>query len=265
MLSLTLALPEAILESRYPMPRTGKGSQKEIAPRVVAADRLTPATENYLLSLYVLGEEGLRVTPGQLAEHLKTLPAGEGLGTSFPTVLSMLRRMAREDLVEPSPSKEVKLTPRGMVLAEGMVRRHRLAERMVVDLLGLELHKAHVEAHRLEHAISPDIEVRIKDRLGNPTTCPFGRPIPGSGYVPPQGERLTLDKAQVGVLYCVDRVPEEDSELLRFLVEQAVLPEEEVAVVEADPHRGVVTIRTRIGVGALGYAVASRIWLHLCE
>ncbi|MBI2855457.1 MAG: metal-dependent transcriptional regulator [Chloroflexi bacterium] len=247
------------------MPRIGRGSQREIAPRAVSVDRLTPATENYLLSLYVLGEEGTRATPGQLAEHLKTLPAGEGLGTSFPTVLSMLRRMAREDLVELSPSKEVKLTSRGLVLAEGMVRRHRLAERMVVDLLGLELHKAHVEAHRLEHAISPDIEVRIRERLGNPTTCPFGRPIPGSGYVPPRGERLTLDQVRPGVSYCVDRVPEEDSELLRFLVEHAVLPEEEVTVVEASPHRGVVTIRTRMGEGALGYAVASRIWLHPCE
>ena len=152
---------------------------------LAAPERLSQVAENYLLSLYILGEEGLRATSGQLAEYIRTLPAGEGLGTTLPSITGMLRRMAREGLVEMTAAKEVKLTPRGVVLAEGMVRRHRLAERMVVDLLGLELHKAHEEAHRLEHAISPDLEVKIRERLGNPTTCPFGRPIPGSGYTPP--------------------------------------------------------------------------------
>ena len=90
----------------------------------------------------------MRATSGQLAEYIRTLPAGEGLGTTLPSITGMLRRMAREGLVELTASKEVKLTPRGVVLAEGMVRRHRLAERMVVDLLGLELHKAHEEAHK---------------------------------------------------------------------------------------------------------------------
>ena len=141
-------------------------------------NRLSAATENYLLSLYVLGEDGITTTASHLAEYLRRLPAGEGLGTSFPSVLSMLRRMVRESLISMTPGKEVKLTDRGLVLAEGMVRRHRLAERMVVDILGLELHKAHIEAHRLEHAISPDIEERLIAKMGNPTTCPFGRPIP---------------------------------------------------------------------------------------
>ncbi|MBF8267127.1 MAG: metal-dependent transcriptional regulator [Dehalococcoidia bacterium] len=171
--------------------------------------------------------------------------------------------MAREDLVEMTSDKVVKLTPRGVVLAEGMVRRHRLAERMVVDLLGLELYKAHAEAHRLEHAISPELEAKIRERLGNPATCPFGRPIPGSGHAPPQVTRVALDQAQPGIPYCVDRIPEENPELLRFLVEQAILPEEMVTVMEASRHRGVITIKTRKGEGTLGYAVASRIWVHL--
>ena len=228
-------------------------------------ERLSQVAENYLLSLYVLGEEGLRPTAVQLSEHLKSLPAGEGLGTTLPSVLGMLRRMAREGLLELTPDKEVKLTPRGVVQAEGMVRRHRLAERMVVDLLGLDLHKAHIEAHRLEHAISPDLEVHIRERLGNPTTCPFGGPIPGSGYVPPTGQKLALDQVQPGVDYCVDRVPEEDPELLRFLVEQGILPRRTITVVEASPHRGIITIKTEQGEGALGYGVAAKIWVRSCE
>ena len=227
-----------------------------------APERLSQVAENYLLSLYVLGEEGLRATSGQLAEYIRTIPAGEGLGTTLPSITGMLRRMAREGLVELTPAKEVKLTPRGTVLAEGMVRRHRLAERMVVDLLGLELHKAHEEAHRLEHAISPDLEVKIRERLGNPTTCPFGRPIPGSGYVPPAGPRLTLEQAETGVDYCVDRVPEEDTELLRFMVELSILPDRKITVVEASRHRGVITVRTETGEDAVGYGVAGRIWVR---
>jgi len=224
--------------------------------------RLTPATENYLLSLYVLREDNISATPGHLAEYLKTLPAGEGLGTSLSTVLSMLRRMVREDLVSMSANKEVNLTHKGVLLAEDMVRRHRLAERMVVDILGLELHKAHIEAHRLEHAISPEIEARIIYTLGNPTTCPFGRPIPGSGHIPYPGKSIRLDKALVGSNYYVARVPEEDSDLLKFLVEQAILPQEQLTIVDASPHLGVITLRTKIGEAAIGYSVAAQIWMH---
>ena len=236
--------------------------QRQPDADLAASERLSQVAENYLLSLYVLGEEGLRPTSGHLAEYIRTLPAGEGLGTTLPSITGMLRRMAREGLVELTSAKEVKLTPRGVVLAEGMVRRHRLAERMVVDLLGLELHKSHEEAHRLEHAISPDLEVKIRERLGNPTTCPFGRPIPGSGYKAPPGPRLTLDQVQTGVDYCVDRVPEEDTELLRFLVELSILPDRNVNVVDASRHRGVITVRTESGEDALGYGVAARIWVR---
>ena len=140
---------------------------------LAATERLSQVAENYLLSLHVLVEEGLRATAGSLAKYIRTLPAREGLGTTLPSVLGMLQRMAREGLLELTSEKEVKLTPRGVVLAEGMVRRHRLAERMVVDLLGLELHKAHEEAHRLEHAISTDLEVKIRERLGIPQRVPL--------------------------------------------------------------------------------------------
>ena len=146
--------------------------------------RLSMAAENYLLSIFRLEEQGVRVTLTQLAEHLKTLPIGEGVGTSLPSVGGMIRRMVRQGLVETLPNKDVVLTDRGRRSAESVVRRHRLAERMVVDLLGLELQKSHIEAHLLEHAISPELEAKIVARLGNPATCPFGHPIPGAGTCP---------------------------------------------------------------------------------
>lgn len=236
--------------------QTGEPS-KESAP-----ERVSSVAENYLLSLYILKEEGIRTAAAQLADYIRRAPVGEGLGTTLPSVLGMLRRMAKEHLLEMSPEKEVLLTPRGTVLAESIVRRHRLAERMVVDLLGLELHRAHIEAHRLEHAISPELEAKITERLGNPVTCPFGAPIPGSGYNPPVGQRLTMNRAEVGVTYLVDRIPEEDSELVRFLVEHGVVPEEEVRVLESGHYRGVLVFTTQRGESSLGFSAASHIWIR---
>ena len=246
-----------------PRRRTGQAAKSGRAPGAPKEGYLSPVGENYLLSLYVLREEGAHVTLRQLADHLKGLPVGERLGTSLPSVAGMLRRMAREGLVETTSEKEVRLTERGWVLAEDMVRRHRLAERMVVDLLGVELYRAHIEAHRLEHAISPELLVKIAQRLGNPQTCPFGRPIPGSGVVETPHSSMPLDRAVPNTRYVVARVPEEDDDLLRFLVEQRILPGQEITVAEAAPYRGVLAINGPLEREvAVGLEVASRIWVH---
>ena len=223
--------------------------------------KLTPVAENYLLAIYTLREQGQRASLTQLAEELKRMPVSEGLGTSLPSVAAMIRRMAKEGLLNMTANKEVLLEPIGERLAEGMVRRHRLAERMVTDLLGLELHKAHIEAHRLEHAISPDVEAKIAERLGNPTTCPFGHPIPGSGYIPPN-ENITLDQAAPRKQYLVDRIPEEDPELLKYLVANNILPGCAFSVKEAAPYRGVITLQVDQRDVVVGYEVASRIWVR---
>ncbi len=231
-----------------------KGSR---GPRV----RLSMGAENYLLSIFQLEEQGVRVTTTHLAEQLRRLPAGEGLGTSLPSVGGMLRRMVREGLVETSPNKDVVLTARGRKSAESMVRRHRLAERMVVDLLGLELHKAHEEAHRLEHAISPEVEEKIRVRLDNPGTCPFGHPIPGSGYVP-STDVISLSSAKRGQRLVIDRIPEDDQTLLEYFVDNQMVPGEPVEVVEAAPYRGVIKLVCNDNEVVVGYEVGEKIWLR---
>ena len=217
------------------------------------------ATENYLLSVFQLEEQGVRVTLTQLAEHLKTLPVGEGLGTSLPSVGGMIRRMVREGLAETAPNKDVVLTKKGRRSAEGIVRRHRLAECMVVDLLGLELHKSHVEAHRLEHAISPELEEKIVARLGNPSTCPFGHPIPGSGYVP-NDHSSALDSAIPGQELVIDRIPEDDQALLEYLVASKLVPGQRVMVKEAAMPRGVIALLCDGNEVVFSYDVAAKIW-----
>ena len=227
-------------------------------------ERLSSVAENYLLALFILDEEGIRPSLGHLADYLrKRVPESEGLGTSLPTVTGMIRRMEREDLVETSSKKEVRLTTRGQVFAEDMVRRHRLAERLVVDILGVSLADAHVEAHRLEHAISQGLQLKIIERLGNPTTCPFGRPIPGSGHQPDREEAIPLDTAAPGSPFVVDRIPEEDHDLLTFLVEAGVLPGREIRVSDAARHRGVMDLQVADGASVtLGYEVAPRLWVR---
>ena len=176
-------------------------------------NRLSMAMENYLLSIIRLQEQNTKVTAAQLSEHFKSLPMGEGLGTSLPSVSAMIRRMTREKLVTTGSDKEISLTKTGLTEAESILRRHRLAERLAVDVLKVDLRRAHEEAHRLEHAFSPYLESRVVEILGYPTTCPFGHPIPGSEYVL-NSSTVFLNQAKVGEDYLVERVPEDDTELL---------------------------------------------------
>lgn len=222
--------------------------------------RLSMAAENYLVSIFQLDELRIRVTNTQLAKQLKRLPEREGLGTTLPSVGGMLRRLARDRLVELLPGKNIILTQRGKEAAEKLIRRQRLAKRMVVDLLGLEPHKAHEEAHRLEHAISDELAVKIAESLGNPTTCPFGHPIPGSGFV---RDRLTvpLDKVKTGNTVNIDRIPEDDSELLKYLVENSIMPQNVAIIKDASPYRGVITLTANKNDVVISYEISKRIWV----
>ena len=221
--------------------------------------RLSMSTENYLLSIFRLHEQQPRLSLTQLADHLRMLPRAEGLGTSLPSVSAMIRRMAREGLVVSDQKTGVVLTKAGHRSAESIVRRHRLAERMVVDLLGVDLAKAHEEAHRLEHAISPELEEKIVAKLGNPKTCPFGHPVPGSGYSSPE-DAISLDQAVSGKELVIDRVPEDDQALLEYLVENMVIPGETVIIQEAAASRGVITLVCNENSVAFSYEIGSKIW-----
>lgn len=248
-------------DSKIPSRRTRKTSSGKPRGKSGAVEpRLTQAAENYLLSIYMVREQGLAVTHANLVAQLRRTPESEGLGTSAPSIAGMLRRMEREGLITHSSSREIELTGEGTRLAEQMVRRHRLAERMVVDMLGLDLVKAHAEAHRLEHAISDELEERIRTTLKNPKTCPFGHPIPGSGYSPCPASS-TIDEAPVGQPLRLDRIPEEDPDLLEYLVSNGLVPGVEVEILEHAPYRGVVTLKTADSSPVLGADVASRIWV----
>jgi DtxR family Mn-dependent transcriptional regulator len=128
-----------------------------------------PPLEEYLATIHDLMEEGTPVIQARIAERL---------GRSAPSVSEMLDRLEAGGYLARS-GRRFQLTAEGAAIAERVVRKHRLAERLLVDVIGLEWHKVHVEAARWEHVISDDVEAKLVTLLGNPSSCPHGNPIPG--------------------------------------------------------------------------------------
>src|SRR3954451_5724242 len=133
-------------------------------------DGFHPPLEEYLEAMYELQEEGTPVIQARLAERL---------GHAAPSVSEMIGRLRTGALVEPQ-GRALRLTTKGRKRAESVVRKHRLAERLLTDIIGLEWHKTHLEACRWEHVISDEVEGLLVKLLDNPTTCPHGNPIPGT-------------------------------------------------------------------------------------
>jgi DtxR family Mn-dependent transcriptional regulator len=134
------------------------------------ADGFHPPIEEYLEVIYELEEEGVPVIRARLAERL---------GHAAPTVTEMVRRLEEKGYVTTS-GRALRMTSQGRRLAESVTRKHRLAERLLTDVIGLEWYKIHAEAGRWEHVISDEVEAKLQTLLGNPSTCPHGNPIPGA-------------------------------------------------------------------------------------
>jgi DtxR family Mn-dependent transcriptional regulator len=158
-----------------------------------------PPVEEYLETMLALDEEGVPVIQARIAERL---------GRSAPAVSEMLERLIDDGYVT-REGRRLHLTGRGRTLAEKVVRKHRLAERLLVDVIGLEWHKAHREAGRWEHVISDDVEARLVELLGDPATCPHGNPIPGSGSPPSTVPTRPLAEVGPGERVRLFRISEE--------------------------------------------------------
>jgi DtxR family Mn-dependent transcriptional regulator len=202
-----------------------------------------PATEEYCEAIWELAEDDIAVIQARIAERLEV---------SRPAVSEMIRKLDGDGLVSIEGTR-IGLTSEGRRLAERVVRRHRLAERFLTDILGLSWAEAHQEAGKWEHVISDRVERAIDDLLGSPTTCPHGNPIPGSHYVAP--DQQPLSGVRVGGGFTVSRIPEElefAPGLLDFLEQSAITPGRTGVVTAASPD-GTVTVEIaghHVGVGA---------------
>ncbi|HXX88844.1 MAG TPA: metal-dependent transcriptional regulator [Acidimicrobiales bacterium] len=181
-------------------------------------DGFHPPVEEYLETIQSLTEEGVPVIQARIAERL---------GRSAPSVSEMLDRLTADGYVERA-GRSITLTDQGRALADSVIRKHRLAERLLVDVIGLPWHKAHLEAGRWEHVISDEVETRLVALLGNPTTCPHGNPIPGSGGGDGAGEsQVSLAQVEAGETVRLERITEEvelDMASLAYLDEHGFVP-----------------------------------------
>ncbi len=204
----------------------------------MTSESATVGEEEYLQILFWLQEAGLPMTGANVARAMQL---------SAPTVHEMVGRLERDGYITRAKSRTIAFTPTGAEHAEGIVRRHRLIERFLTDILGVPWDEVHEEAERLEHAMSPVLEERMLTAIGDATTCPHGHPIVA-------GARLAgvpLADVQVGAAVRVLRFENEAEDLLHYLKGSGLEPGlegiliasdgEEVAVETADGRRCAVT------------------------
>jgi len=185
-----------------------------------------PPLEEYLEAVHELEEDHIPVIQARLAERL---------GHSAPTVSETVRRLRDEGYVEIA-GRAISLTDKGRHQAESVVRKHRLAERLLTDVIGMEWHRSHAEATRWEHVMSDEVEERLVVLLNNPSTCPHGNPIPGSGADEPNLAKLAdAEKGDRVLLRRVTEQVEFDADSLTHLGVHGFKPGVEATVMTKAP------------------------------
>jgi len=200
------------------------------------ASTLSPAIQEYLESLYWLGEAGIERTPTNLARAMRVSP---------PSVTEMVRRLERDGLVARGPDKRIALTEEGDRVAKHVVSRHRLVEAFLVRVMGVPWDEVHEEAEAFEMGVTPALEARMLEMIGEARTCPHGHPIGDF----PREPGVPLTGVPAGSLVRVLRFENEDHELLRTFMREGVQPRATYTIASFDGDRA----RLR---GAAGATVA---------
>lgn len=213
---------------------------------------LTPTLEDYLQAIDSLAHERQQVIGARLAERLQVTPA---------SVSQTVERMVKQDLIAVAADHRISLTDSGREAADSILRRHRLTERFLADVLQLDWAQAHTEAHRLEHAMSDLVQERLSVFMDHPQTCPHGAPIPGNF---PQGGDAAwqpLVQAKAGdrlVIRRISEMVEDDPELLRYCADKNLKPGTVAGVREVGPD-GVILL----DVDGASVAVSDRLSVHV--
>jgi len=187
----------------------------------------TVAEEEYLQILFWLHEAGLPMTGANLARAMQL---------SAPTVHEMVGRLEKDGYITRAKNRTISFTQTGSAHAESIVRRHRLIERFLTDVLGIPWDEVHEEAERLEHAMSPVLEARMLAAIGDAKTCPHGHPIAAGSRI----EGVPLADVEVGASVRILRFENEAEDLLHYLKQSGLEPGLEGTVAERDDSEVVV-------------------------
>ncbi|MGI8427300.1 MAG: metal-dependent transcriptional regulator [Actinomycetota bacterium] len=209
--------------------------------------------QDYLEAIYEMEEETARIQQARIAKRL---------GLSAATVSEQVRRLEKHGLVS-IDGREIRLTESGKEIAAGMVRKHRLAERLLTDILEIPWHRAHEEAHAWEHVISPEVEERILAKTGA-RTCPHGNPIPGQEPLYRREELVTLKElatGERGILALLMEDLELNTEVLKYLEDHKLMPEAEIEVTGIGPD-GTLSLKVEGIDASLGPHLAGNLWIR---
>lgn len=221
----------------------------------MSVSELSASTQNYLKIIWNLQEwSDAPVTASQLADRL---------GLKLSTVSDAVRKLTEQGLVEHARYGSVTLTPVGRAHAVAMVRRHRLIETFLVQVLQYTWDEVHDEAETLEHAVSDLMVDRIDAHLGHPTRDPHGDPIPSANGVVHRPDAVQLTMAQPNTRVRVERISDADPRMLQYFADRGIVVDAQLSVLEGEPYANVVVVQVagREHPINLGSTATSAIWV----
>jgi len=211
------------------------------------------AIEDYLKVMYTLQAKEGKLTTSSLARQMGVAPA---------SVTGMLKKLSVLGLVSHQRYQGARLTPRGRQVALQIIRRHRLAELWLREVLGLPLDRVHAEAHNWEHVLSDEVVERLDSLLDHPRQDPHGAPIPtAEGHLPVSHHR-PLARLAVGESAVICEVSDQDAELVRYLAECGLLPQAHVSILAREPFEGPVTLEVDGRQQVVGSEVTHHVFVH---
>jgi DtxR family Mn-dependent transcriptional regulator len=215
---------------------------------------LNPAFKEYLEAVFELEEEGKQILQARIGERLGLAPA---------TVSEGVKRMIAEGFLDIRGTRDIVLTPEGRAMAEALVRRHRLAERMLVDILGIRWHLCHEQAEDWEKVMTSEVEQAIIDKLEGDLTCPHGNPIPGTKPTVQWSDLKAVHEMKAGESGQLSRLLEDvelNHDVLKYLEDHKLMPKQKLAVEEVTPD-GTIVLAVDGEQVAIGQGLAHNLWV----
>lgn len=212
------------------------------------------AMQRYAAEIYRLEEKYDYVPLSELADHVDV---------SLQAASRMIRRLKEANIIEHEPYKGVRLTESGHTVAMSGLRRHRIAELYLVEVMGFRLDEVHDLTHAFEEGLTPVIEERMSEMLGHPMRCPHGEPIPDAQGQLPKLLDGPLVSFSDGVRATISRIRSHEPKKLRYFAELNMHPGTPITIVRQAPFEGPVRIAIEgRGEQVLGYQLASAVWIE---